>query len=315
MTRRTSTAAALGVWAAIAPGALGQDGADADQGAVEAPERSPIHLTLNSSVLYTTAADFDDAGGEVSVLRAGGRAGVGFSTSPTSQVRVSFGTEHSFYEFDGPVTLAPGTNEPWEDVHSYDVSAQFNARASDSWSWFVGGSVESSAETGADFGDSLTYGGFGGVRYHVSPSLQIGAALIVSSRLEDDARVLVLPSVEWTIDEHWSLGSWNLGTRSGGYALRYRPSEELTLGVGATYMPREFRLDEDGPVPDGVGRDDRVPVHVFAVWSPEPTFSLRADIGADVYGHLEVLDAAGNKLGEDETNPAFTFGLSATLRF
>jgi len=313
MTRRfiiTAIAGALG----CVPTAFGQDGPDdAAPDLTDTPSR--VQVSLHASALYSTSADFDDAGGEVGVFRAGGGVGIGVSLSQTMGLRFGFDTEQSFYDFGGPVTLAPGTSDPWEDIHTYDFNAQLSAGVDEHWSWFVGGTVKSSGESGADFGDSLTYGGFGGVRYKVSESLTVGVGVAVSSRLEDDARVFVLPAIEWQIDDFWSVGSWDLAGQGGGYALRYQPSDDLTLGIGAAYIPREFRLDENGPVPGGVGRDDRVPVVFFAAWSPDPSFSVQADVGADVYGKLEVLNASGAKLGEDETNTAFTFGVSATFRF
>lgn len=314
MTRRIIVTTIAGTLGCAAP-AFGQAG-NQDTATPEFNDTpSPVQVSLSASALYTPSADFDDAGGDVSVFRAGGKIGLGISLSPTMRAQFGFGTEQSFYDFSNGAMLVSGVPDPWDDVHAYDITAQISAPLNGAWSAFLGGEINSSAESGADFGDSLTYGGIGGVRYRVSDSLTVGIGVAVSSRLEDDTRIIPLPMIDWQIDEYWSFGSWEAEGQGAGYALRYQPSEELTLGVGAAYVPREFRLDEDGPVPEGVGRDNAVPVMVFAQWAPDPGVSFRADIGADVYRKLEVLNSAGNSIGEDEVNTAFTFGLSATFRF
>lgn len=284
--------------------------------AAEAPEpRRAVAYELSLEPSLSTAGDFDDAGGDLSVVRVGAQFGVRLPVGERNTLGLRVANEHSWYDFSGPVALVPGTDDPFEHVSILQLGVTFTSRVNDRWSWIAGASIESAAEDGADFSDSLTYAGSAGVQHEVADGLRVGVLLSVSSRLEDDVRVLPLPLIEWQIDERWRLGPWPLAGRAGAYALTYSPSEAWTLGVAAGYQAREFRLDDGGPVPDGVGRDRRLPVAVVGQWTPRPSVLVRGFAGADVYSEIEVLDASGDTIGEDRSDTPFTFGVSATLRF
>ena len=292
--------------------AVDQDGS-ADAEFTQAPSRFSYELSLMPS--HVVSADFDDVGGEVGVTRVGGRFTASMAMPPKSRLSLSFGSEHSWYEFDGPVTLAPGTNEPFDHVSLYDVGLNFTTQIDDQWSLILGGAIQSGMEDGADFGDSLTYAGLIGTQYKASDSLTLGVGIAVSSRLEDNVRVIPVPLIEWKIDERWRLGTWDMGYEGMGYALTYAASDELTLGLAAGYQSRSFRLNEDGPVPDGVARDRSIPVGVVLAWKPSKQFDLRGFAGANFGAEYEVLDAGGSQVGEDQSDPALSFGISASFRF
>ena len=81
------------------------------------------------------------------------------------------------------------------------------------------------------------------------------------------------------------------------------------------FRGRSFRLDEDGPIPDGMGTDRRVPVAFFADYKPKPGITLSAQVGAMVFGNIEVLDDAGNDLADDDVDPSVYLGLGARISF
>ena len=87
----------------------------------------------------------------------------------------------------------------------YGVGATFSSQIDDEWGYFVGGSVLASPGEGASWGDAITGGGVAGFTYQLTDTLRIGAGVGVSSRLEDDARVIPIPSLEWQINEQWEL--------------------------------------------------------------------------------------------------------------
>lgn len=298
--------------AGAADRALTED-AQAPAEARSGPDLVSFELSLSPS--HSFSADFDDVGGDVSVTRLGARFGARFVLPPKSSVSLSFGTQHAWYDFGGSPTLVPGVSDPFDHITHYDVDLSYATSIDDEWSLFVGGNVSSGMEDGADFGESLTFGGVVGVRYKVSDSLSIGLAVAAASRLEDEVRVIPLPTIDWQIDERWRLGSWNIGYQAAGYALTYKASDALTYGVAGGFHAREFRLDEDGPIPGGVGREQRIPVGFVMSWTPEPQFEISGFAGAEFATEFEVLSSGGSSLGEDQTDPSLMIGVTGRIRF
>ncbi|MFI4898436.1 MAG: DUF6268 family outer membrane beta-barrel protein, partial [Phycisphaerales bacterium JB059] len=227
-----------------------------------------------------------------------------------SRLALSFGTEHSFYDFSPMGVLVPGGADPFDTIHDYSMGARFTTRINETWSALLGAGVQSSGESSADFEDTLTYNGLVGASYKVNEKLTIGAALAISSRLEDDVVVIPVPTITWNIDDRWRLES-----KGAGLLLSYKASDELRVGLQGAFKRREFRLDDMGPLPSGVIRERRVPVGLWTQWTPAPNITLEGTLGADVYVEFESLNSSGVKFADDETDPAVYAGLALSIRF
>src|SRR5205085_4345826 len=117
----------------------------------------------------------------------------------------------------------------------------------DKWSLYGGPSVGFSAEDGADLRTSFTFGGLVGFNYRVNPKLTIGLGIGVFSQIEDDAKVLPVPTVEWSFADKGELhvGYHEIAANPGlGLELGYHIVEDWTVGLGVQYERRRFRLSE-----------------------------------------------------------------------
>ncbi|HRJ49667.1 MAG TPA: hypothetical protein PKU91_03990, partial [Phycisphaerales bacterium] len=199
-------------------------------------------------------SDLRSTTGDVSVSRVRAGLEVDIPIGERSTVAVSFNNEWSFYDFSEPSGF--GSVAPWDDVWERGIRVMFSTQENDRLAWYAGGDVGASGEYGADFGDSLTYGVLGGVRYAFSDSFVAGIGVYGRSRIESDALFLPAIAFLWKISPEWSLSSQNGRSVRLAYAL----SEAFTLFAEGGYEAREFRLDDEGPAPEGVGRDRRVPV-------------------------------------------------------
>jgi len=276
----------------------------------------PWRITFTPAVEYALPADLRTTTGDVSVFRVGAGLGVSAPIGEMSSLGVNLAWQRSWYEWD-KATAFGGTNEPWDDVNELDLGVRYMSRVDEKWSWFAGVGVNSSGEDGADFGDTLTFGGGGGVRYQVSETLGLTGGVIVRSQLEDNASVIPIVGVDWTIDDRWSLTTdyrTSIFPRPGVF-VKYKASEDVTVALGASYETKAFRLSDRDTPADGIGREWRLPVELNAQWKVSAHGTLSATVGLVAWQRYRMDDAAGVRIAQFETDPTMSFGLSFTLAY
>jgi hypothetical protein len=305
--RRWMMTAALGFAAGGATGvAMGQPGADSEFEPI--PEPAPeSRLSLEPTASYAFETDLDGAG-EYSVARFGLNARYRIPILERSTLSFGATAQRHEYDFSGATGLAPG-GDPLGGASVFGVSARVVHPIDDRLSFLGGASVEWAGEDGADFGDALIPAGFAAVGWRASDRLTLTLGAQVKDQLEDDVRVLPVIGVEYQIDERLRLTSTEVGrvladVGGGGLGLVYEASDELSYVAGAVFASGEFRLDEDGPIPDGVLRDDRVIAALGLAWEPNASTRATIAVGATVWSNIEVLDSGGSELGDEDGDPA-----------
>ncbi|MDX2131548.1 MAG: DUF6268 family outer membrane beta-barrel protein [Planctomycetota bacterium] len=325
-------AAALVFLAALPPAALAQLGppvpeqpadtggaparasdarASDDPAPQDASPRPDIQATLKLDVEHDFSADFDEAPGSVDVTRLRADMEVAIPLEGGRAFTISLTNEYSAYSFDDATGFVSGVSEPWDDVLDHQIALGYRTRLGERWGLFVGGSAQASYEIGATFGDSLTYAVRGGLSYAVNERTRVGLGVAVVSRLEDSAFVIPFPIIEWQFADRWTLRTTG-ASRGALLSLAFQATDNLELSLGAGIRGREFRLEDDGPVPDGVGSELGVPVLVAARWNITPQITLVAEAGAFVYRNYTLDDANGNELADIDTDiaPAARVGVS-----
>jgi hypothetical protein len=178
--------------------------------------------------------------------------------------------------------------------------------------------MRSARETGTGSSDSVTYGVFAGLSWQVSDRLRIGPAFGAFSELEGDG-VDAFPAIilDWEISDRWTLstGGGTAASRGPGLRLAYAATDALSLGLEARLERSEFRLDNTGPAPGGIGEDRSVPVVLTLDYAPNPGLSLSAFAGVALDGELELRDATGLVVSQQTYDTAPVAGLSLRLRF
>lgn len=273
------------------------------------PARAAPTFTFTATGSLTDRADLDDGPGDLRVSRA--RLGVqaGFDLGERRSLALGIGVERSWYDFNDATDLDP-SGDPFGDVTDSELFLRYSAPFNDSTSWFGLAAIGIAAEDGADISDSFVYTGSLGFITRASESFSWGLGILVRTQLEDDALVIPIPQIRWSIDDKWTLESQRAGLR-----LDYAYSESLSAGLQAEYVSRSYRLDDNGPIPDGMATDRRVPLSFYADYEPTPAFTIGAAIGASVYSNIELLDSGGNDLTDDDIDTALFFSLTARIRF
>lgn len=283
--------------------------ADAPSEVATRPER-PWTVSISGGGSYTFAADIDDSDGDVRIARAMFGVGVGIPVGERSRLSFSIEEEASWYLFDNATGLVPGSTDPFELGLSTDFSVRFFAPIDEDWSWFVGGNVNVSGEPDVDVGDAVTFGGLAGARYRVNERLALSFGVAGRSRLEDSALFIPLLGVEWKVSDRVTLSTEGTGLR-----VAAKLDEAFTVALSGGWESREYRLRDDGPLPDGVARDARVPIAVSLDYAPSRTFRLSVFAGAVVWQEFQFDDRDGDEISETNTDPAPFVGISGTFSF
>ncbi len=271
-------------------------------------------VDLQSGVSHQADADIDD-GGSFSVNRFYIEGGPGYTLGEGRRVGLSVGYGIDAYDFSGSGGLA--ALGPWDEVHALRFSLPVRWRLDRDWSLFASPTLRFTAESGADFDDAMTGGGFAGVSYRVGDRLTIGPGVGVLTQLEDSVRVIPMLMVDWKIAEGLFLSTGrSFGATLGpGLTLAWEPAPAWELSIGGRAESLRFRLHKDGKVPGGVGDDHAFPIFCGALYRFTPR--VRAGIfgGVETGGELRLEDASGHTVTEQDHDPARFLGVSVSARF
>lgn len=275
----------------------------------QAPQRWGALLDVSST--FRLRGDLDDNRGEVGIYRIGAGVSVSGPVLERGRLSITGGTEQSYYDFARDTSLITGGGRPWRHIQSYTLGANLSYQFSETVSGFVLGSIEFAGEDSAAWNDGFMGGGGGGLFFKVTDDLDLGAGVIVRSRLGGGTRVFPIVGIDWRFAPNWRLSNEN----QPGLYLSYRPNETWRFSAGARYDSSEFRLEEDNFVPSGIGRDSRVPVTIGVDWSPIPTLIVQGRIGAMVYQELQLRDRDRNELASTNVDPNLFVSIGLVLRF
>jgi len=212
------------------------------------------------------------------------------------------------YDFDG----GPNSADPWGTILTLRMVSRLRYQYTDQWGVFVGGVFIFSPESGANWGDSFSGGGMAGVDYRPSDTFFVSLGVAAISQIEDDPRVTPSIILNWLPYDRWAVRVGAIPA-SGGAAtageVAYRIIEPLELGLGVIFNQRRFRLNDSGPVPEGIGEDNALPVRLRLGWRIVPQVSLHLLAGAALAGELQIDDRFGNRLAAEDYDPAPYVGL------
>jgi hypothetical protein len=267
---------------------------------------------VSFAALGQASADLDD-GGDFSATGVLLRAGVNRRFASGRSAGISFNYDAIDYDFSG-ATSYPGA--PWGTVQRIGFSTPIGLPGSNGWQYGVVPTVEWSRENGADWGDSLIYGAIVSATRVLDADRRIGVGLGAFRQIEQ-TRVFPLVLVDWRLSERWRLvnplPSGPVG--AAGLELDYGFDSGWSLGLGLAYRSIRFRLDEDGPVPGGVGEENGVPVFLRGSTRFGEHASFMVYAGAMVSGELELEDADGDGISQQSFDPSALLGVSLSGRF
>lgn len=282
-------------------------------------QQPPVTRPKTEYAVYATPVyQFEtglDQGGDFSVSQIF----FGFdATSPVSRkalLTLSLNYNAADYDFSG-VPGFTGT-APWNRTQYFGITPRLFIRGTNQWNYIVAPTVGWSAATGADLSDSLIYGAsFIAAHTSASRRLTIGPALGLFRQVE---RTIFFPFllINWKITDHLTLANpFRAGPAGpGGLELVYAPNAKWEFGGGGAARISRFRLNDDGPVPEGVGQQSGLPLFARVTRKFGPRFKMDFYAAVDVAGQLRIDDSHGDSLAIDDYDPAPILALTFAGRF
>jgi hypothetical protein len=269
---------------------------------------------VRGGYLHQAGSDLD-TGGSFDSNRLFVAGGATYATEQRSSVSLSLGYGFNGYGFSGETGFAG--LRPWKDIHSLRFSVPVRWRYDANWSLFFIPTIRTSAESGADFDDGISGGGFAGFSYRFGKRLTIGPGFGVITQIEDNASIFPVLIVNWKISDRLSLNTGRgLGATLGpGLALNWKATDATTVTVGGRYERLRFRLDKEGAAPGGIGDDRSFPLYAGVSYRFNRKIEASVLGGVDFGGELRLDDQNGTEISKSGYDPAGFLGFSLNITF
>ncbi len=265
--------------------------------------------------VHQSEVDLTDGTGGFAVDGWFFRVGVDYRWNPRTSLGLSVGGGKSSYDFND--LTAFGGGEPWDKIDHARVSVKGRFGVGETGSIIVIPSLRLNHEKGASSSDGRTFGVYAAAAWRINENLTIGPGIGVFQRLESGTRVFPILAIDWNINERWNLSTGRgLASSEGpGLTLSYKLNDDWSLGLAGRYEDVEFRLDNEGLAPGGVGRDQSIPLVFIARLTPNAKINFSVFAGVEVGGTLKLKDADNVILEESDYDPAPIFGASFEFRY
>lgn len=274
----------------------------------------PVGSTVTSTAL-SGIAQFDtslDSGGRF--RWSGGLVSASalhqFARSVAAGVQVQY--EYQSYHFDSPGAFHGIA--PWRNVQQPQIGATLFVALSEDWTVMASPSVAWAYESGANTSDALVYGGVVAVTKDFSPTLSVGLGAAVFRQIYETQTFPFL-AIDWQIDKHWKLSNPFAAGPTGpaGLELSYAFDDQWEAGFGGSYRSYSFRLDRNGPVPDGIGEQRFIPVFLRLSRNLGPRAQVDLYAAGLANGRLNVKNQDAHDLVAEDYS--FAPALALTLRY
>lgn len=262
---------------------------------------------VNVGGVYQNDADLD-RGGSVGVARFFAGADFFRSLDKETAIGFSLGAGLDAYDFSDVVA-------PWADVARLNASFFYSKDLSADWALRLMPTIETSFEDGASMSDGIVAGLIASATHTFHPDLDLGLGFGVFTGLEE-TRVFPFIAIKWKISETWSVQNPFRPGPAGPAGLEVvRAGDTWEFGFGGAYRSFRFKLADDGPVPDGIGEFNGVPLFVRASRKLDKRWALDLYAGMMMAGRLEVEDPSGRGMSKSDFDPAPIAALTFSGRF
>ncbi|WP_201098368.1 DUF6268 family outer membrane beta-barrel protein [Thiocystis minor] len=276
-------------------------------------ESSPTNISASLTLLQHVESDLD-AGGEAGFTGVFATVGGLWTRGPRSSLGLRLKIDFEDWNFDHVGGFGGAT--PWGDLYRVGLSVPYGYVTEGGWRLGLTPTVEYSGEADARLSDALEYGATVTAARRIRSDLTLGFGVGVYARIEETSLFPFL-MVDWRITDRLRLTNPLVAGPTGpaGLELSYALNSGWEVGMGAAYRSYRHRLDRDGPFPGGVGENRYIPVFVRVGREFSETLKINLYAGAAMDSMLRVEDANGNRLYEEDQDPAAMLGLSLSGRF
>jgi hypothetical protein len=278
------------------------------------PRQSPnLNFFGAVSPIYRFPAKVN-GGGTLSVTSVYFNAGLIKQIDPEWKLGLSFTYEFDDYNFSGLRDFR--VPRPWKEVQRLGFSIPIFYSFKEKWKLVIVPTAQFSGEFGAKVNQAMVYGGAAGISYTFGPKVTLGVGVAGYADLEE-ARVFPFPIVKLKLGDRIRLTNPFRVSPAGpaGLELSYGLTKNWEIGLGAAFRSHRFRLDYNGPLPNGIGEYNSVPVFARLSYQPFPAAGLDVYAGASLLNKIYVEDSEGNELYRTKHEVAPLLGATISGRF
>lgn len=283
--------------------------------AAQQQNHGPWYFSIDGIGAHQSEADMTDSSGGFARDAWFVTAGVDYAWSQRDSVGVSVGGGAYIYDFNDESGFGGG--KPWHKVNDARLTLSGRFGIGQSGLLFIVPTVRFNGESGAGASDSRTFGIYAAAAWPIRDDLTIGPGFGVFSRLERSAKFFPILAIDWSITDRWNLstGRGLASSQGPGLTLSYKLNDDWSFGLTGRFENVEFRLDDKGPAPGGIGRDHSMPLVFSARLTPNDKLNLTVLAGLAINGELKLKDSDGVTVEQTDYDPALLFGAAFEYRF
>ena len=283
--------------------------------AAQPQQQGPWFFKIDGGGVHQSEADLSDSTGAFSMDRWFVSAGVDYAFSRRNSIGISVGGGQANYDFNDETGFGGGI--PWNKIDDSRVTLNGRFGFGETGSIFIIPTLRFNGEKDASSSDSRTWGIFAAATWRVKENLTIGPGIGIFSRLENGTKFFPILAIDWDISDRWNLstGRGLASSQGPGLTLSYKLNDDWSFGVAGRYENSEFRLDDEGPAPGGVGRDKSIPMIFTANLTPNKKINLSAFAGLEFAGKLRIKDSMDVLVDESKYDAALLVGATFEFRF
>jgi hypothetical protein len=234
--------------------------------------------------------------------------------TPQFSAGFSFRYGYESWHFSTPSVL--GAAAPWSNINRPAIGLDIDYRAAPDLALFVAPQIEWDYESGANAGNAQNYGAVIAAIRTFSPTQMLGFGVSVFRQIDTTVAFPIM-IVRWEIDDKWSVRNPFPAGPAGpaGVELVYTLAPNWELAGGGTFREYRFRLNGDGPTPDGIGRNQGFPLFARLTRKLGPQDRLDFYVGAMAGGQLRVQNSNGGTVASSAYKLAPLLGVTAVVKF
>lgn len=266
-----------------------------------------LGFNFTQGVEYDFGADLKSPGaGDLNILRA--NTGLTYTERfETAFFRVGASYEYSHYDWSAV--------NYFDNVNNFGLNGIGNYTFEKDEPWGVFGlyALNWSAESGASYSEGFGYLVAIGPSYSLSRDLRVGLGIGVFGQPQQATRYLPIPTIDWTINKHWNIRTFN------GATVTYdvHGDRDLRLDFTAQYDTRTFAIDSRPPpgrVGNPVAEENSVILVFGATKQIGGPFFIRGYVEGVVYREFQ-FRTDRNKYLSFKTDPSFALGFQVGASF
>ncbi len=246
-------------------------------------------VELRTGYRLDPSSHYND-GSDVTVQRVRLGAIVRRSIWPGLMLMGDVDAEYSAYTFNQRDDTIFGKSGFMQDAVTIRLGLMVMAPINEKWGWQAGGSMSVAGETKADLWEAFNPAALAGVSRIVSPDFK-WSLTAVGFGFEGSFLAIPIPGFDWKIRERY-----RLATQGPGLNFTTTLSPSTKLNVLARWEYRQYRLDDDPPVPGGKYYDQRYPVGLELTRRFFRVLEVALEGGIYAYQQMMIRDKDDNKV-------------------